>query len=335
MAASCAAWPILLASDQTDGAKLTRVTLAMDDAELIEAGLRSAEIGLDAQNRIWCEHSDEKLDDARGLMSALRVLHRLVAVGEPLSGLSIGSSEAPQLPLMQAACQKHLLLYDIDRLALERLKERLHRQFLKHVTPVVGDYTLDFSDAAAARRSLQDKLSGQAMHLVILHHSLYYDDFARWPALFEALHSVVMAPRSILHAVMMSATASGEETTTALYNRFVGRYFGQSTDQDLVAFGQSLKERPGFEAAVIGQATREVRFWADDFHDFMAPVWMIMLYPHVFNYSLEQRREITAYVLQTFWRQQRPLVQVQDYLTLVKGAGSGGLGFDPSTVSIA
>ncbi len=307
----------------------------MDNADLIEAGLRSAEIGLDAQNRIWCEHSDEKLDDGRGLMSALRVLHRLVPVGKSLSGLSIGSSEAPQLPLMQAACQKHLLLYDIDRLALERLQERLQRQFLTHVTPVVGDYTLDFSDGAAARGTLREKLSERAMDLVILHHSLYYADFRSWPALVEALYQVVMAPRSILHAVMMSTTASEEHTTTALYNRFVGRYFGQSTDQDLVAFGASLRNRPGFETAVVGQATREVRFWADDFHDFMAPVWMIMLYPHVYSYTLEQRREITAYMLETFWRPRQPLIQVQDYLTLVKGADPNTLGFDPAVDSIA
>lgn len=307
----------------------------MDNNELIEAGLRSAEIGLDAQNRIWCEHSDEKLDDGRGLMSALRVLHRLVPVAKALSGLSIGSSEAPQLPLMQAVCQEHLLLYDIDRLALERLEERLKRQFLTHVVPVVGDYTIDFHDHDAARTTLRDKLSGRGMDLVILHHSLYYTHVKSWPALIQALYDVVMAPRSILHAVMMSATATGEQTTTALYNRFVGRFFGQATDQDLVAFGKSLQSQPGLEAAVVGQSTREVRFWVDDFHDFMAPVWMIMLHPQVFAYSLQQRREITAYMLETFWRPKRPLIQVQDYLTLIKGAGPEGLGFDPAVVSIA
>ncbi len=307
----------------------------MNDAELIEAGLESAAIGLDAQNRIWCDHSDEKLDCGRGLMSALRLLHRVLPQDERLTGLSIGSSEAPQLPLTQAACQERLFLYDIDPVALERLEGRLKRQFMEHVAPVQGDYTLDFRDTDAAAQAMQRKFAASAIHLIVLHHSLYYTEVENWPTLFEALHDVVMAPQAALHAVMMSATATGEETTTALYNRFVGRYFGERTDQDLVAFGDALKLDPRFETAIIGQATREVRFWADDFHDFMAPVWMIMLYPQVYDYSLDQRREITRYMLETFWRPQRPLVQVQDYLTLVKGVGPGEIGADFDGVSFA
>ena len=71
--------------------------------------------------------------------------------------------------------------------------------------------------------------------------------------------------------------------------------------------------------------TSEVQFFVDDFEKYMAVVWMIMLYPGVHNYSLDQRREITAFVLENFWQAKKPLVQVQDYLAVYKNMPDGAL----------
>ncbi len=46
---------------------------------------------------------------------------------------------------------------------------------------------------------------------------------------------------------------------------------------------------------------------------------MIMLYTGAHNYILEQKREITAYVLENFWRPKLPLIHVQHHLVPYKG----------------
>ena len=48
----------------------------------------------------------------------------------------------------------------------------------------------------------------------------------------------------------------------------------------------------------------------------MGVVWMILLYPDVHRYTLEQREEITEYVYREFWRDGKPLLQIQDHLII-------------------
>ena len=70
---------------------------------------------------------------------------------------------------------------------------------------------------------------------------------------------------------------------------------------------------------------RQVRFWVDDFDLFMGVVWMILLYPHAHDYTLEQRIEITEFVIEHYWIPKRPLVQSQDYVTLHKLGPAGAM----------
>ena len=51
---------------------------------------------------------------------------------------------------------------------------------------------------------------------------------------------------------------------------------------------------------------------------------MIMLYPSVHRYTPAQRREITEYVFETFWKPRRPLVQAQDHLVIYRGLPAAG-----------
>ncbi len=122
----------------------------------------------------------------------------------------------------------------------------------------------------------------------------------------------------------MSATPR-EGTTTWLYDHFAEKFFGHRNDQDLLALKDELAKSPAPAGARLVSRTSEVRVFVDDFEKYMAVVWMIMLYPDVHDCSLEQRREITSFVIETFWRDKKPLVQVQDYLAIYKGVPAGGL----------
>ena len=61
------------------------------------------------------------------------------------------------------------------------------------------------------------------------------------------------------------------------------------------------------------------------FERFMSVVWMILLYPNVHEYTLEQREEITEFVYRTLWSRKKPLVQVQDHVVVYRGRGMRGL----------
>ena len=79
-----------------------------------------------------------------------------------------------------------------------------------------------------------------------------------------------------------------------------------------------LTVHPTFRNARISSESSEVRFWVDNFERYMAVVWMILLYPDGHRFNVDQRVEIIEFVIDRFWRPRRPLVQVQDYLTVFK-----------------
>jgi hypothetical protein len=290
----------------------------LSDQHLIELGVRISDSRIDQQNEIWIEHSNDKFDVAASLAIVMRELLRDAPADRQLDAISIGSSEEPQLRVLEAFCRDRLYLYDIDPEALAALDEEIERLMLLGVYTVQGDYNEDFRDPDTAKGVLGSKLGGDPFDLITMHHSLYYSSTATWPDLIASLYGEVLAPGGAMHLALMSASSEEEGSTTWLYNRFTRKYFGNGTDQDLLRLGGQLRERPGFEKARISTSTHQVQFWIDDFEKFMAVIWMIMLYPHGHDYSLEQRREITAFVVEKFWRPKRRLVQVQDYLSIFK-----------------
>ncbi|MEM8956516.1 MAG: class I SAM-dependent methyltransferase [Pseudomonadota bacterium] len=292
------------------------MTTATD--ELIEIGLRAAQSPLRQQVKLWARHADEKPDVAADLMATLRWLHRTAPPDRALRALSIGSSEEPQFRLLSAAAGGGLWLYDADRTALAAVRARIGRQMLSGVHLVHGDYTADFLQPDAAHQALANRLGGAPFDLITIHHALYYCPAAEWSDLVATLYETLLRDPGAMHLALMSATDPRPFTTTWLYNHFAEKFFGSRNDQDLAGLAQKLAERPEFSHARFSRRTHAVRFQNEDFADFMAVVWMIMLYPDGHNYTLDQRREITEFVVEQFWQPRRPLTQVQDYLSVLK-----------------
>jgi hypothetical protein len=78
------------------------------------------------------------------------------------------------------------------------------------------------------------------------------------------------------------------------------------------------------EAQVLTRSSR-VDFFVDDFEIFMAVVWMILLHPHVHQFSEAQQREVIEWVYGELWSRGLPLVQMQDHLVIYRGKGIAGL----------
>ncbi|MEM7122310.1 MAG: class I SAM-dependent methyltransferase [Pseudomonadota bacterium] len=294
------------------------------ERELIDRGIAAADSTTYQQNKIWSRHTNEKADVADSLSKVIRSINKTVPLSLPLRALALGCSDEPQFRILEAAFKGGLYLFDIDETALAVVDRRIKRQLIEGVTTVVGDYATSFATPRDAKRTLDKRLGGERFDLITLHHSLYYSDKSTWAPLMENLYKGLLAPKGALHLALMSSTPR-PGTTTWLYNHFADRFFGHRNDQDLLAFRDVLAESPALSDAQLASRTSEVQFFVDDFEQYMAVVWMIMLYPHVHNYSLDQRREITTFVLENFWWSKRPLVQVQDYLAVYKDVRGGVL----------
>ncbi|MEM7441761.1 MAG: class I SAM-dependent methyltransferase [Pseudomonadota bacterium] len=291
----------------------------MSAKALIETGLRAAEIPLARQVKIWARFTDEKADVAASLTRTVRALHKALPLDQELRALSIGSSGEPQFRLLHALCQKGLFLFDIDEKALATVSERLDRQMVKNVFPVQGDYLQDFADRDSALATLRAKLGDAPFDLICLHHCLYYCDVEQWPAFIETLYDAVLAPTGAMHLAMMSARETEEGTTTWLYNHFARKFFGAETSHDLLRLRDQLSNSTAVSDVCLNSETKQVHFWVDDFEQYMAVIWMILLYPDGHDYDLDQRTEIVEFVIRHFWEPRRKIVQTQDYLSIFKG----------------
>lgn len=286
--------------------------------DLIEIGLQAAETPLRTQVKIWSGYSSEKPDTASQIFGCLRTLHRARPQTDDLRILSIGSSDEPHFRLLKAAATEGLWLYDIDPAALEAARERVSRQLLKNVSLVVGNYCVDFADSKAATAALESRLGGKTFDLITFHHALYYSPASAWPEIISTIHEVLLSSPGILHLAMMSGADGQRYTTTWLYNHFIGKFFGLSNDQDLPSLTTLLAKRPEFANTRLVPQQLPSEFRSDSFADFMAVIWMVMLYPDGHQYSLDQRREIIEFVIDNFWQPGRPLVEIQDYLSIHK-----------------
>ena len=293
--------------------------------QLIEGGVRVGDLEMSAEDKVWSRHSNDKVDIGEALAKVIRTLSKTLPLSTPLRTLSIGSSAEPQFRILQSASSGGLYLLDLEQTALDIVRERTHRQCADNVTVIRGDYNEVFLNAKNTGAFLRNRLHGEPVHLITLHHSLYYAAASKWRRIYENLARTILAPTGAIHAVLMASESEDRHTTTWLYNHFAGKFCGCHNDQDLRKFRDELAKNRLFRGAQVLVTSRPVRFTTDEFTNLMAIIWMILLYPHVHRYTLKQREEITEFVYDRFWRQRRPLIQMQDHLVVYRGIRQRGL----------
>ena len=142
--------------------------------ERTRLGLRAAGGHMYQQDKIWSRYSNDKVDIAGALARVLRTLSKALPLDQPLTALSIGSSNEPQFRILESACRGGLYLLDIEDAALDVVEERIQRQNTHHVRVIRGDYREVLRDAESVLRFRKEHLDGRRMTLITLHHSLYY-----------------------------------------------------------------------------------------------------------------------------------------------------------------
>jgi hypothetical protein len=285
----------------------------------IDLGARVNRFKICQADKIWSRYSNDKVDIGEELAKVIRTLNKAFPLKKPLRALSVGSSAEPQFRILETAFRGGLYLFDLDNEAISIINERVKRQNTKHVFTVQDDYTKVFLYEKKTKAFVKTKLRGRKVQLITLHHSLYYSEGSTWKTIIENLYKYVLAPKGAIHIVLMSAEDKDRNSTTWLYNHFVKKYFSRINDQDLLEFRDELEKSRVFRNGQIYSRTNNVRFFVDDLEDFMAVVWMIMLYPDVHKYSLKQRREITEYVCRNLWLKKKPLLQAQNHLFIYRG----------------
>ncbi len=297
----------------------------MSIQKILDSGVKVSDSLMSRQDKIWSRHSHDKVDIGETLAKVLRTLGKALPLSKPLRALSIGSSNEPQFRILQTAFRGGLYLLDIEKEALAAVQERIRRQDTRNVFTVVGDYNKIFSRLAGTRDFFERKLHRKKLELVTLQHSMYYCEENQWGGLIRYLHEKLLAPAGAIYCVLMASKSEDPSTTTWLYNHFAKKFCGHENNQDLVRFAHTLRQAPFLKEAQVLSKTSRVKFFVNDFQEFMAVVWMILLYPHVHRYTLEQRREITEYVYVKFFEKKKPLFQHQDHLAIYRGISFKGL----------
>ncbi|MEA1927190.1 MAG: class I SAM-dependent methyltransferase, partial [Candidatus Auribacterota bacterium] len=264
--------------------------------KIIETGIKAGDVDMYDEDALWIENSSDKIDIGDVLMEVIRNLQKELPLSRELRAISIGSGSEPQFKILEAAFKGGLYLLDIDPVPLHIVKERLRRQWIRHVKTITADYNKVLMVPEKARQFFQKRLGGTKLDLVTLDHSLYYCAESAWEVLFANLYRTILARRGAIHAVLMASKSDDQYSTTWLYNHFAGKYFGEKNDQDLAAFAASLRKNKLFQKARIISRKHRVKFFIDDFGKFMAVIWMILLYPNVHDYSPDQKEEITEYI---------------------------------------
>ncbi len=285
---------------------------------MIEKGIHAGEIDMYEEDNTWSQNSSDKVDIAEELMCVIRNIFRTISADRLLNALSIGSGSEPQFQILEAAFRGGLYLLDIDSIPLSVIDKRIKNHWIDHVKTIQADYNKVLVHDADAQLFLSRELGGIRQDLITLHHSLYYSSESDWAELFVSLYGTILGEQGAIHAVMMSSDCREPDSTTWLYNHYAGKFFGCRNDQDLASFGKTLHNTTGFEKAEVRIETHRVKFFTDDFEKFMEVIWMILLYPNVHDYTHDQREEITEYVYSSFYKTEKPLIQMQDHLVVTR-----------------
>lgn len=305
---------------------MTSTSQQQSRSALIEAGIRCALSPMVDEDDIWSRYSNDKTDIGEHLARVIRTLSAAVPLNRKLRALSIGSSSEPQFRILETAFRGGLYLLDIDPNALETVRDRVTRQNIGHVSMIAADYNEQLHEGQRTRQFLEQSLDNRPVDLITLHHSLYYCEMEQWVPLFRNIHQHLLARSGAIHAVLMAPSSRNPLTTTSLYNRFAGNYFGICNDQSLPELKRRLERLPEFRNTQLHLSTSKVRFYVNDFVKLMKVVWMILLYPGVHQYSDSQKKQIASYVYDTFHAAQQPLYQEQHHLVLYRGIRFRGLG---------
>ena len=293
--------------------------------DIINSGVKVSDSLMSRKDKIWSRYSRDKVDIGETLARVLRTLGKALPLSHPMRVLSIGSSNEPQFRILQTAFQGGLYLLDIEREALAAVQERMRRQDTKNVFTAHGDFNKIFSHPERIHHFFSKKLHGKKLELIALQHSMYYCEENKWGALIRDLYKNLLAPRGVVYCVLMASKSDDPSSTTWLYNHFAKKFCGHTNHQDLIRFAGTLKRDSFFKGARILSKTSRVRFFVNNFPEYMSVVWMILLYPHVHRYTLDQRREITEYVYTHFFKNKKPLFQYQDHLAIYRGISFKGL----------
>jgi hypothetical protein len=330
------AWDALVTSTSVTvliegGGAMSRAVTPLSVEEGIHLGLHAADRYMSEQDKIWSRYSSDKVNIAGALARVLRTLAKALPLEQPLTALSIGSSNEPQFRILESAFRGGLYLLDIDTEALRQVEERIQRQGTPHVRTIHGNYRELLRDAESVCHFREHNLGGQRLRLITLHHSLYYCPTAFWRDLLVNLYEHLLAPEpepgpsAAIHAVLMASRSDDQTSTTWLYNHFVARFFGRQNDQDLRGCAEQLRDEPTLANAQVLSKSSRVEFFVHDFERFMAVVWMILLHPSVHRFNEAQQREVIEWVYTNLWSRGLPLVQVQDHLVIYRGTGISGL----------
>jgi hypothetical protein len=299
--------------------------------ERMRLGLRAASGQMHLQIKTWSRYSNDKVDIAHTLAGVLRTLGKALPLEQPFAALSVGSSNEPQFRILESACRGGLYLLDIEDAALKVVEERIQRQHTDTVHTIRGDYRDVLCDEESVCAFRDQYLNRQRLTLITLHHSLYYSPKSFWHGLLGNLYEHVLAqlpepgPSGAIHAVLMASASEDPTSTTWLYNHFARQFFGCQNDQDLRACADELRGDARFNTAQIVEKRSRVEFFVDDFEQFMAVVWMILLHPDVHLFTEEQQRAVIEFVYNNIWIRGLPLVQLQDHLVVYRGTGLQGL----------
>ncbi len=285
----------------------------------IELGIKTADSRIYEQDKIWSRYSGDKVDIGKELAMVIRTLVKILPLSKPLRAISIGSGAEPQFRILEDLFCGGLYLLDLDEQELDIVKERIHRQHINHVVTILADYNKVFLNPKKTELFLKTRLGGKKVNLIAIHHSLYYCKQTMWKMLFNNIYRQILAPLGAIHTVLMAAKSKNQYTTTWLYNHFVGKFFGEHNNQNLLEFKKQLKGERFFSKAHILSKTNRISFFVNDFAKFMAVIWMILLYPNVYKYNLKQKEEITEFIYEKFWQKKKPLLQMQDHVVIYKG----------------
>jgi hypothetical protein len=285
------------------------------------AALEAARTPVADQDAVWSKYSNDKVDIGQVLTSVLQGLARTRPPRARLRGLSVGSSTEPQFRILQPACPAGLHLLDIDPTALARVETRVARQHIDNVTTIEADFTDALGDRQLARQLRRQALDGAKVGLVTFHHSLYYAPRATWDDVVDAVWHELLSPQpgsAAVHAVLMAHRSDSPTSTTAIYNRWAGQFFGAYNDQDLAGFARSLRRSKRLPGSSVRVQTSEVVFDNDDFTDFMRCVWMILLHPQVHDFDRDQQIEVGEWIYANLWSVGVQLTQRQDHVVITR-----------------
>lgn len=283
----------------------------------IYQGLKAAESSMTEQNYVWRRFSGDKPDVGQGLMRALHMLAFARGDNLPVNIVSIGCGSEPQLRVLAAANYSRITLVDNDTEALTVLKERLARQFYTNICTVLENYEA-FLDLNYLRAFRKIQLHGQKADAIFLHHALYFLPMEKWLPLITNIYNELLAPKGIIHCVLMSRFSDDPLTTSWLYNHYSRRYFSRINGQSLLTLQDGLMAEDRLKDAELSSYTSEVRFWVNDFEQFMQVIWMILLHSTVHRYDRTQMEEIIRDTHAKFFAPQQPLLQSQDHLFIQK-----------------